>query len=881
MRWPWKFRTAREQELDREIRAHLDLEAAEQREAGLSPDEAQHAPRRAFGNPAIVKEEVRSAWGSRQFDSFGQDVACALRLFRRAPGFTAVIVATLALGIGANTAVFTILNAVLLRPLPYREPGRMVAIWDREIHAKGVSKLFDLYSDYENWRRSSRNFEDFTAASWSPGASPGRVLKADGVTRNVFSLPATPDFFRFLGVPAALGRTFDEHDANGCPIVLEHSFWKDVFAGRETAIGETVRLNDQACTIVGVMPEGFAFLPPEAPVSMWVIMPRPTQPDQFGAAVFARLRPGASFSAAQAEVAAIHHRIHKDRWGRQTEPVVYPLHQEFTWLTGRNLKLSLIVMFAAVLFVLLICCVNVANLLLARAAGRGREMAIRAAIGSGRARLVRQLLTENLLLAIAGSLLGTVFALAAIHWFRIAHPVEMPPGARIELSAAVFAFTALLGVIATLVFGLAPAWNTSRVDLNLALKTLGRTASRSAGRQRFGQALILAEVMLTVVLLAGAGMMIQTLVRFTSAPLGFEPEGLLTTSISLPHSRYMQPERRVQFYSRLVSDLDRTPGIAGAAFSTVLPVSGGGSVDVMQIEGRPEPRIEDLHDTYHESVSPDYFRVMRIPLVNGRIFDPADSDKTEPVVLVNESFVQRYFPHDDPLGKRIRPAGADSRSGPWFRVIGVVGDEKRTTVYQEMAWVGAPTFYRSLNQSTESGAKLLVRVRDSNAPALRSSIERAIANIDSEIPLDEIQSVSRIEARATAYPRFRAVMLGAFAAVALLLAVVGVFGVLSHTVGQRTQEIGVRMALGAQRRSIVQMILREGLFLTGCGVALGYIAASALGRYFSALLYNFSAADPLIDLAVAVILIPAALIATYLPAHRASKVDPMTALRYE
>ena len=881
MRWPWKSRKAREQELDREIRAHLELEAAEQRKAGLDPDEAQHAAHRAFGNTAIVKEEVRSAWGSRQFDSLSQDVACALRLCRRAPGFTAIIVATLALGIGANTAVFTILNAVLLRPLPYRDPGRMVAIWDREVHAKGVSKLFDLYSDYENWKRSSRNFEDFTAVSWSPGASPGRVLKADGVTRNIFSLPVTPDFFRFLGVPAALGRTFDERDANGCPIVLEHSFWKDVFAGRETAIGETVRLNDQACTIIGVMPEGFAFLPPEAPVSMWVIMARPTQPDQFGAAVFARLRPGASLSAAQAEVAAIHHRIHQDRWGRQTEPIVYPLHQEFTWLTGRNLELSLIVMFAAVFFVLLICCVNVANLLLARAAGRGREMAIRAAIGSGRARLVRQLLTENLLLAAAGSLAGAALALAAIHWFRIAHPVEMPPGARIEMSAAVFAFTALLGILATLVFGLAPAWNTSRIDLNLALRTLGRTASRSAGRRRFGQALILAEVMLTVVLLAGAGMMIQALVRFTSAPLGFEPEGLLTTSISLPPSRYAQPERRIQFYSRLASELDRTPGLAGAAFSTVLPVSGGGSVDVMQIEGRPEPRIEDLHDAYHESVSPDYFRVMRIPLVKGRTFDPADSDKTEPVVLVNESFVQRYFPHDDPLGKRIRPAAADSRSGPWFRVIGVVGDEKRTTVYQEMAWVGAPTFYRSLNQSMESGAKLLVRTRDPNAPALRSSIERAIASIDSEIPLDEIQSVSRIEARATAYPRVRAVMLGAFAALALLLAVVGVFGVLSHTVGQRTREIGVRMALGAQRRAILQMILREGVLLTGFGVALGYVVASALGRYFSALLYNFSAADPLIDLAVAVILIPAALTAMYLPARRASNVDPMTALRYE
>jgi putative ABC transport system permease protein len=387
--------------------------------------------------------------------------------------------------------------------------------------------------------------------------------------------------------------------------------------------------------------------------------------------------------------------------------------------------------------------------------------------------------------------------------------------------------------------------------------------------------------MFTVFLLAGAGMMIQTLVRFASAPLGFEPKGLLTTSIHLPDARYAQPERRVHFYSRLADELTRTPDITGAAFSTVLPVSGGGALDVMQIEGRPEPRVEDLHDTYHDIVSPDYFRVMGIPLVKGRIFQATDTDKTEPVVLVNESFVQRYFPHEDPVGKRIRPAAGNLRSGPWFRIAGVVGDEKRTTVYREMAWVGDPTFYRSLNQSAESAFNLLVRVRDPRASNLQSAIERAIAGIDSEIPLDKIQAVSRIEARATAYPRFRAVTLGAFAALALILAVVGVFGVLSHTVGQRTQEIGVRMALGAQRGAIMQMILREGLLLTAGGVALGYLFASVLGSYFSALLYDFSAADPLIDVAVAAILIPAALIAMYVPARRASNVDPMSALRYE
>ncbi len=807
-----------------------------------------------------------------------QDLSYALRLFRRAPAFTGIVILTLALGIGANTAVFSILNAVLLQPLPYRDANRLVVIWDREIHAQGVSKLFDLYSDYENWKAGSRSFETVAAVTWA--TQTGRILTGRGPARSLMVLPVSADFFQLVGVAPMLGRTFGPGDANGgCQVVLAEDFWRKALGGQKSVVGQTIRLDGDACIVLGVMPPGFAFLPPEAPVTMWTILANPARPDQTGVGVLGRLRPGVSLAAAQAEVSARHRQLHAhDRWGAQMEPVVYGLHGEFTWLTGRNLRLSLIVLFWAVSFVLLICCVNVANLLLGRAARRRKEMALRAALGSGRGRLVRQLLTESLLLAALASVAGAALATAAVHYFRVARPVEMPPGIAIAMNAQVLAFTVFLSILTAVVFGIVPAWKASRTDLNESLKAAGRASSLDRGRQHLGRALIVAEVMLTVVLLSGAGLLIRTLQQFTSAPLGFQPDGLITASVHLPKTGYAEAQQRARFFDRLETALAGIPGLESPAFSSARPFLGGGAVDVVEVEGRPEPQVSSPHDTFQQTVSPDYFRTMGTPLVAGRFFEWSDGAQSEPVALINQALARKYFAHENPVGRQIR-AFNDGRRDPWLKVVGVVGDQKRTTVYQEMAWVNQPVMYRPFRQNPGS-ASLIARALPGAGP-LAGAIQRAVAQIDPEVTVDEIQPVRNLEARDLQYPRFRAALVGVFAALALILAVVGLFGVLSHIVTQRTHEIGVRMALGAPRGAVLRMILRQGLLLTAAGIVLGLWAAWAVGRSLVTLLYGVRPAEPLVLAAVSLLLLAVALAAMYLPARRASRVDPMVALRYE
>jgi putative ABC transport system permease protein len=540
----------------------------------------------------------------------------------------------------------------------------------------------------------------------------------------------------------------------------------------------------------------------------------------------------------------------------------------------------LLILLAAVGFVLLICCVNAANLLIGRSAARQGEMAIRAALGSGRGRLVRQLLAENLILSFLAGIVGTGFAAAAVYYLRAARPIEMPPGSSVQLNAPVLVFTFVVSVGVALLFGLLPAWRGSRMDLNEALKAGGRASIQGQSQHRTGKFLIAAEVMLTVILLSAAGLLIETVERFASAPLGLRPEGLTTAFLRLPVKSYADTDRREQFYERVTEELKSIPGLRGVALSNVRPLNGGGAMDVMEVEGHPEPRVEDLYDTFQLSVSPDYFRVLEVPLDRGRGFQGGDQKSTEPVAIVNEALVRKYLRDEEPLGRRIRPYRRGERNNPWLTIVGVVGNEKRTTVYQEMAWVDAPLLYRPLAQNPPGSAYAFIRAA-TEANAFGQTVPRTVANIDPDVPVEDIQAMSAIESKILAYPRFRAMLLGGFAAMALILAGVGVFGVLSHAVSQRTHEIGLRMALGATQGVVLRLILKEGALLMAGGAVLGIAGTWAEGHYLATLLYGVQASDPRVVAATLLVLFPAAFAAMWLPARRASRVDPMRALKDE
>jgi putative ABC transport system permease protein len=618
---------------------------------------------------------------------------------------------------------------------------------------------------------------------------------------------------------------------------------------------------------------------------MWTLLtpnhPIARDPERSGVGIFARLKPGVSIENAERELRQLHRTAHgNDRHSGLVEPVVYPLQEEFTFLTGRNLKLSIIVLFAAVSVVLLIACVNVANLLLGRSLAREKELAVRAALGSGRARLLRQLLTESLMLSLAAAVLGTVLAAFAVHYFRVVNPIDLPPGEKAELSLPVLAFTALLAIVTSLIFGFVPAWKASRIDLNQTLKAGGRGASADSRRQWLGKGLVVVEVMLSLLLLVGAGLLIQSVAKFSAVPLGFSTDRLITMFLSMPRTTYAKPETRVHFYDSVLTSMSSLPEVQGAAISTSPPLQGTQSGAALSILGRPDGApAAMLHDLAQLSVSGSYFQTVGLPIIAGRTFDARDQAGAQRVAIVNEALARRYFKNMNPIGQQIRFFGAPEASNPWLTIAGVAGDEKRATL-AEMTWVDPPAVYLPITQRPPGGGQLILRTAVPQA-RIGTAVQERLATIDPNVPVTNIDTVQHMLSKNLAYPQFRAVLFGAFAALALLLAVVGLYGVISQLVVQRTHEIGVRMALGAQQSDVLKMVVREGLVLTLMGVGLGLMAASWLARFIAALLFGVSAMDVMTMAVGSAVLIGAALLATYVPARRATRVNPVVALRYE
>jgi predicted permease len=865
-------------ELDEELNSFLEMAAEEKMKDGMSREDALRAVRLEKGSLEVTKEVVRSAGWESLVETCWQDLRFAARMLRKNPGFTAVAILTLALGISTSTAVFSIVDAVLLRDLPYKDGTRLAAVWCTEIGQPGT-KIFASYRDFVEFEHHSRSFEGLAALTW---ARAGEILTWNGSPHEVLAIPASGEFFSLLGIPPAQGRTFKPEDVqDGCTVVLAHSFWQTELGAPAAIVGTPLKLNGRSCTVAGVMPRGFEFYPKAT--SLWTLITPDSQfskePFNSAVGIFGRLKPGVSIADAQRELEGLHQRVIQEspagNWVAQIKPIVRDLREEFTWMAGRNFRRALLILTAAVTVLLLIACLNVANLLLGRCVERNRELAVRAALGSGRSRLVRQLFTESMLLAVLGAFVGIFISVAAVRYFNSANFVELPPGNSVSVNLHVLAFAVFLTTVTGLLFGLLPAWRASQVDLNDALKESGRGIGRE--RHHISQVLVVGQVTLSMVLLAGAGLMIQSLLRLASEPLVLRPDHVLTAQVALPPAAYANLSRRSAFYQNLIEHLGTLPGVDGVALcSSVLGYENGHSSELSISGKRP---IENLEAVSREEISNDYFRVLGIPLLQGRQFDSRDREGSPPVAIVNDQMVHQYFRNEDPLGQQIKLAKL-AEQGQWLTIIGVVGNEKRATVYQEMGYVEPALVYLPANQASTTSMVLVVRTA-ANAMGLSPALQREIASLDRDVPAYDIRTMSERYSEFLAQPRFRAVLMGVLAGLTVMLAAIGLYGVLAQIVSRRTHEIGTRMALGASRGDVLRLIVCGALRMTLTGLVAGIAAAAIFTRLLSGLLFGIKPTDPFTFGAVALILCAVALLACYVPARRAMGVDPMVALRYE
>lgn len=661
--------------------------------------------------------------------------------------------------------------------------------------------------------------------------------------------------------------------------MLSHSFWREKLAARPEVVGTVLTIDDQPCTVVGVMPPGFSFYP--AAAQMWMLAgPHLKQPrEKLIVGTFARLKPGVSLAQAQSEVAMLHRALHEhDAKERYRVPETFYLQDQFVFLASRTLRMTIGLAAGAVLFVLLIACLNIANLLLGQSLARERELAVRAALGSGKVRLVRQLLTESLALGSLGAAAGVALALGAIAWFNRAQPVELPVGSEVKLNWTVLVFSGALTLTTVLIFGLLPALKASRLDVNSALKAGGRSIAQPYSRRYLARALVTAEMALSVVLVAGAGLLAVSLYHMENTALGFDPHDLRFTSLHLPTDRYANDAARVGFYRRLLESLNRSVPEDRVALSSQLPLYSGG-YGAIDIDGRPAAGAPGAVDVGAASTSAGFFSVLGTPLLEGRDFNERDGAAGELVAIVNEMLAHEYFRGENPLGKRVRLRQDTRHQDPWARIVGVVGNTKHSSLMHEMSWQANPMLYLPMSQAPTEQFSVVIRTR--NGGVMRK-VQSALAATDSLLPhSDDLDSVESDLSRLLSFARFRAVLVGIFAGVAILLAAVGLHGVLAQLVSQRTAEFGIRMAIGARGRDVFLLVARQGSGPILAGLVIGIGATFAFARWMASLVYEIQPADPRFVAGVVLLLGAVAAGATMLPARRAARVDPVTALRNE
>jgi predicted permease len=853
------------EDLDQDIREHIERETQDNIDRGMSPEDARFAAIRKFGNVTRVKEETRDVWSVVWLEQLAQDVRYGLRMLRKSPGFTIVAILTLALGIGANTAIFSVINGVLLSPLPYKDPQQLV-----------VMKEHDSPPNVRDIQRQVRAF------SQGGGISVQRMDYTGGtepVQVRVGLIDAA--FLETLGVQPMLGRIIlPAEDVQGGPrlAVVSNHFWQTYFGSDPHTVGNTIRLAGNSYAVIGVMPASFA--PPtehaDVFVSLWVGDPATaTDRSVHVMHTYWRLKEGVTLAQAQADMAAIDRRLSEqypdDEKERRTQLV--PLQE---WLVG-DVRSALLVLFGAVGLVLLIACANFASLLMVRASAGRQELVIRAALGAGRGRLIRKTLTESTLLSVLGGAAGLLFAQWGTSALLALKPEELARLSGIHMDTRVLLFVLVVSVLTGIVFGMAPVWIAARADVAEALKENGRSTTASTMGHRIREILVTSEVAVALVLLVGAGLLIKGFSRLRSMNPGFNSANVMTMYLQLPTTRYGEIPKQTQFRRELLTRLNSLPGVQ-AAMVTDIPLGGNYVGHRLVIDGRPpvavggEPRVQTL------SVMGDYFHVMQIPLRAGRDFTPLDREGQPLVAIVNEEIVREFFPHEDPIGVRICWAG-DSGPPEWMTVIGVVADVKHSGLNQPTD----PAVYTPFSQNDERWRRfmtLAIRARDVS-PGLVGEVKKQIWSLDSQIPVSDVHAMDDLIAVSLAQQRFNMLLLGLFAALALILAAVGIYGAMAYAVNQRTHEIGIRTALGAQRSDVLRLVMRDGAKIALFGIASGIAGALALTRLMASLLFEVKPTDPATFAGVAILLAFVVLAACYIPARRATKVDPMVALRYE
>jgi predicted permease len=887
MRFPFGSRKLREQQLEQELQTHLQMAASDRIERGESEERAEQAARREFGNVGLVREVARDQWGWRWLEELVQDLRYGARMLRKNPGFALVAVLTLALGIGANTAIFSVVNGVLLNPLPYPHPEQLVTLHQNKANFEFGSIS---YPNFRDWQKGNHTFSSMAITRRFAFSLTG-LGEAEQLRGRFIS----SDFFSTVGVNPVLGRDFapGEDEIGAAPIALVSAgFWKRKFGSSPSALGKSLTLDGRNYTVVGVVPANFDLLLKSStlaeiyvPIGQWNNPLLPKRGAGLGVHGIGRLKPGVSIEQARADMGEVSRNLAAafPDDDKAVGASLLPLRQD---MLG-DVQPVLLVLLAAVAFVLLIACVNVASLLLARSTGRTREFAIRAALGAGQGRILRQLLTESILLSLAGGLLGLMLAAWATQAALKHLPADLPRAAAIGLDARVLIFTAVVSLLAGVLFGLAPALQTRKPELQKTLKEGGR--GTSSARHRTQSIFVVAEMALALVLLIGAGLMVRTMAYLWTANPGFNSQNLLTFSMSMPPSMIGASPEAVRAAVRdLDAKLASTPGVQVMSETWGASPLGSDDENVFWLDGQPKPASQnDMSWALDYIVEPGYLQTMGIPLQRGRFFTPQDNERAPRVVVIDDVFARKFFGNQDPLGRGVMLNDSLKNAGTRAEIVGVVGhvnqwglDSDDTEQIRAQLYIPCMQMPDEFFSLVPGGISVMVRAANTTA-GLLDGIRSTSRQMSSDQVIYAAQTMDEIISDSLAARRFSMILLGIFAGLALLLSSVGIYGVISYLVGQRTQEIGIRIALGARRWDVLRLVLSHSVKMAVLGVLIGVAASLALTQLMGKMLYGVSATDPLTFVAVAAVLTFVALSASYIPARRATRVDPIVALRYE